>query len=439
VKNARRAALLPVAVAVGGVLFASSPAYAKVTATWSKPTDNAVFTTTAPIEIGVALDRGSTLTADGSAVTLSITVPGPQPGPFKLDTSTGTGDRDLRFTFTPACDNHAGPCFDGGAPAYNGQYSLSLSGASTGTRLMRVQVPPAAPSGVSASATGEHRVRVAWSANREPDLTSYDVFTAEGQTIAADLPVDTLSYEFDLPETGYGGTHSYVVRAHRLACANCPGSTDTVASAMSSPATVTLDEPTPDPEPTPGDGTSTGGNGTGGTGNGNGNGGNGSGYDGGTGNGSTGSGSGSGSTGSGSTGSGDGSTGYNNGSSSGDGAFTSGEKVDPAVAAAQQRLAFGLTFKSFAPKLGAPKLPPLPKFAPSDEIPEGTYDPMLDYGDQTVAEHERVASGGVTDQLVDSVVSVFQGQRLFRSIAIALLLLLAAGHMRVWLRNTPHP
>lgn len=440
--SARRAAVLPLAVAVTGVLLASAPAYATVKASWSKPTDNSTFTTTDPVDFIVALDRGATaLTADSGAVSLNLAVPGPTPGPFKVDTSTGTGDRDLKFTFTPACPNHAGACASGSAPAYNGRYTASLTGATTGSRTVVLQVPPVAPSGVTATATGQHRVKVSWDANREPDLTAYDVFTGDGVTVAANLPASVTSYEFDLPSSGYGGTHSYVVRAKRLSCANCsgPDAGAELASPMSGAGSVTLNEPNADPDPDPAPssdpGTSggtdgggyngTGGNGTGGGGNGGG---------------STGNGSGGNSTGNGS-GSNTGSTdpGYNTGNTGGE--FSSGETQAEQNRQAQRKLAFSLTFKQFAPKLGAPKLPPLPKFsAPTETLPWGTYDPTLNYGDQTVLQKDTHASGGgLTNTIVDTFSMAFEGRRLYRSLAIGLLLLLGAAHLRVWLRTTPTP
>lgn len=435
-RSARRRAVVPLAIAVGGVLLASAPAYATVRATWSKPTDNSTFTSNSPIDFAVTLDRG--LVTDGAAVNLSLAVPGPNPGPFKVDASSGS-DRDLKFTFTPACPNHVAACPSGSPVAYNGRYTASLSGAVTSSRTVVLQVPPAAPAGVVATATGQRRVKVSWDANREPDLTGYDLFTAEGDIVVSNLSPSTLSHEFDLPSSGYGGEHRFLVRAHRLACANCSGpeAGAQLASPMSQPASVTLTEPGTDPgtDPSgggdpgtdpgtdPGDGSTDGGyngdtTGNGGSkGNGNGNGGNGSG---------------------GGTAPGTDENGYNTGTSTG-GDFSSGQSQEEAVQAAQKKLAFGLTFKSFAPKLGAPKLPPLPKFAaPTEQIPWGTYDPTLNYGDQTVVDTEKVASGGgITHTLVDSIGTVFEGERLFRSIAVALLLLLAAAHLRVWLRSNP--
>ena len=448
-RSARRAAVLPFAVAVGGVLLAAVPAYATVKATWSKPTDNSTFTSYSPIDFMVSLDRGqATLTtpADGDAVHLELAIPGPNPGPYRVDTSTGTSDRDLSFTFTPACPNHAGACTDA-PPAYNGRYTASITGKTTGSRTVVLQVPPAAPTGVKAEATGEHRVKVSWAANREPDLTGYDLFTDDGVTVAANLPADRTSHEFELPSKGYGGEHGYVVRAHRLACANC-GGTDggaQLSSPMSERATVTLTEPTPEPSPG-GDGGYNGGGdgGTGGGDDGSGGGGDdgynggGSGNGGGTGgNGGTGNGSGGNGTGGGA----DTDNGYNTGTDAGD-QFSSGTTKAEAVRAAQQRLAFGLTFKSFAPKLGAPKLPPLPKFAPPapEQIPWGTYDPTLNYGDKTVVEATREATGGgITSTLVDSISIAFEGRKLYSSIAAALLMFLAAAHLRIFLRTTPTP
>ena len=442
--STRRAAVLPLAAALAGVLLAAAPAYATVRATWSKPTDNSTFTSYTPIEILVTLDRGSSLTADGAAVNLNLAVPGPTPGPHRVDTSSGTGDRDLKFTFTPACPNHAGACGGSAAPAYNGRYTVSLSGAVTGSRTVVLQVPPAAPSGVTATAVGERRVRIAWSPNAEPDLTGYDVFTDEGVTVAANLSKDTTAHEFELPSSGYGGEHSFVVRAQRLACANCSGpeAGAQIPSAMSQPASVTFNEPTPEPSPDGGGDPSTD-PGTGGGGNGGGSGGNGGGTGGDDGyNGDGGDGNGTGGNGGGTPGPGGGSPtpdngGYNSGNAGGE--FSSGKTQDEQTRATQRKLAFGLTFKSFAPKLGAPKLPPLPQFAPpTQEIPWGSYDPTLNYGDQTVIDSEKIAQGGgITSTIVDSMSTVFEGRRFFSSIAMALLLLLAAAHVRVWLRTTP--
>jgi uncharacterized membrane protein YgcG len=427
VSIARRAAWLPLALVVGG--FAASPAYA-ATATWRTPTDNATYTGTGNIDFLVAISRS--LTEQRTSVQMSLTVPGPQAGPYVVAPPT-TGN-EIRFTFTPACPNYAGPCSSGAAPAYNGRYTATLSGGASGTRTITLSVPPAAPTGVTATATGQHRVKVTWSANREPDLTGYDVYTEDGGIVAQSLPVDTLSYEFELPDTGYGGEHGYVVRAHRLACGNCSGdaAATQLDSPMSAPGRVTLNEPTPDPQPS--DGGYNGGDGTGsGTNDNGGNGTGGGGYNGGDG--STG-GNGNG-TGGNPTSGPSSEPAYNDGSNSGQ--FHSGPKptANAPQQVAQQRAAFGLTFKNFAPKLGAPKLPPLPQFTEAP-LPEGTYDPLLDYGPQEAEGPDRIAEGGgITTTLVDSFTSVFEGRKLFRSIAIALLLLLAAGHLRLWLRTDP--
>jgi hypothetical protein len=412
---------VPLALALGGVLAASSPAWATVKASWNTPTDNSTFTTTNPIDFSVTLDRGAVL-ADSSAVSLTLAVPGPQPGPFKVDTSSSSSDKDLKFTFTPACPNYAGTCASGSAPAYNGRYTAAITGAATGSRTVVVQIPPAAPTGVTATAAGTHTARISWDANHEPDLTGYDVFTGDGSTIAANLPTDQTYFQYDLGSSGYGGTHTYVVRAHRLACANCsgPGSDAQLDSQLSAPASVTFDEPGATTSNTGGgdttdgsgsgynNGNSTGGNGTGGTSN-NGN-------------------------GSGSTSTDQNGDAYNSGNTSG-GSFSSGSKQ---TTTQQRTAAFGLTFKSFAPKLGAPKLPPQPKFASPTvgALPEGTYDPMLNYGHRTVTTRDKVASGSNSlTQAFDSLTTAFEGRKLYRSIAIALLLLLAAAHLRLWLRH----
>ena len=116
---------------------------------------------------------------------------------------------------------------------------------------------------------------------------------------------------------------------------------------------------------------------------------------------------------------------------------TSGSgKVSAPVLA--QRQAFALQFRSFAPKLGAPKLPPLPNFDdPEIAEDEGTYEETLDFGEQDIEELITSAQGGGERSIVEEFVSTaFEGRRLWSSIGWGLVLFLIAGHLRHWL-NAP--
>jgi hypothetical protein len=105
-----------------------------------------------------------------------------------------------------------------------------------------------------------------------------------------------------------------------------------------------------------------------------------------------------------------------------------------APATVAQRRAFALTFKAFAPKLGIPKLPPLPAAqGPSvAPLPDGTYEKTLGYKD--VVKTEKVDSPQAAARRVTSVVgSALDSDQFLRFMAGALVLLLLAAHARRWL------
>ncbi|MCW2779144.1 MAG: hypothetical protein JWN17_2869, partial [Frankiales bacterium] len=109
-----------------------------------------------------------------------------------------------------------------------------------------------------------------------------------------------------------------------------------------------------------------------------------------------------------------------------------------AVAAAADD--FALTFKAFGPKLGLPKLPPLPAtgVALPDVAPlaDGSFGSQLPFGQKEVSEKVPLASGPV-GRVRQVVTSAVDAERLARSIAAALVLLLAGAHLRRWLGQAP--
>ena len=415
----RRAAWLPVVVlsAPAFLLTLATPASASVSGGFTAPTQNATYASVQDIAITTSLTR--TRNALGqcdrtTTVDLKVQLPGSAAKLIASSTNCNT-DANLRYVLDPSCPTAPFSC----APVRNGTVTATLSGGVSATRSFKLQLPPAAPANVSAEQTGQRQITIRWNAGPEPDLTAYEVYDANtGESIAANMSPGTEAFVVDFADFGYGGDHSYLVQAYRS-----DGSGGSLASQTSNSNVVTLTEPTPTPEPSPSTGNPTPGPGdpTPDPGPAD----------------PTPNPSSSGGFGSGSNGSGTGGSGGNTGSTPAPGStsgFSSGQKPSKAQIANQQRRAFALTFKSFSPKLGAPKLPPLPAFAEPEEE-EGTYG-TIDYGDQELRELSGETTGGGVRQIaLDTITSVFEGERLYSSIAAALLLFLAAAHVRVWLNN----
>jgi hypothetical protein len=113
---------------------------------------------------------------------------------------------------------------------------------------LRVAVPPADPTGVTATATGEdgsedRAVTVSWSANPEPDLVGYRVDRAVGDEVFDEIAVvaaaESPSFvDDDLPE---GGEHRYRVYAVRRGVT--AADEDLVTSLGAGEATADVSEP----------------------------------------------------------------------------------------------------------------------------------------------------------------------------------------------------
>ena len=271
--------------------------------------------------------------------------------------------------------------------------------------------------------------RVTWARSAEPDLTGYAVF--EGGVVVRDgigtsacdssgCAVD-ISYPEDAP-----GEHTYVVRAFRSVS---PGSAETLASAPSQEARTTLTAPPPPPAPSP-DPTGSPSSGDPATGSGRPS----------TASSSAPSSANSGQPASGATTKPNAASGSSGGSGSGP-AFAAGPSQDTpgqssSQAAVSQRRAFASGFAAFGPKLGIAKLPPLPQSqAPAIAAPlaDGTFEPTLGFQDQVLQERVETVTPG---RRITSVVNTaLDSDRLARSTAGALLLLLVGAHLRRWVSS----
>lgn len=422
------ATLLPLA---GGLLVAAAPAAGAAVVA---PGDGTVFTSYATFEIRADYARSQT------DHTLTLTSPG-GPAVTIATAPSGLNGGTMTYSLDTGCWTYPSSSCSGRTPAPNGTWTVTQSGGSSGSSTFVTRIRPAAPASVSAAAISPREVRVSWRAGDEPDLTGWAVL--EGSERVADgigrsaCESGTCSAVVTYATEG-SGDHTYTVQAFRSVA---PGSSSTLESALSEPASARLEAPpaAPEPEPTNGGDPPPSGGGDSGTGSTDGSGGS---ADGGTsaGDGSDGSGAGAdGSTGG--PGAGTGGT-----SSDGSGGTTTGTTapafgspsrggISADAQAVAQRKAFALGFSAFGPKLGIPKLPPLPQAqapAIAPELPEGSFEPTLGFQDQVLTERVPVAQGP-TERVRNVVGSALDSERLIRSAAGALVLLLAAAHLRRWL------
>ena len=407
--------------ATGALLAIGAP---QASAAVVSPGNGASYTT--PATVNIRADYGRS----GTANALSVTPPGGgavqvASAPGNVNGGTMSYDLDLG-------------CWTSCTPAPNGTWTVTQSGGTSSSSTFVTRIAPQAPSGVSAEPTGSREVRVRWEAGPEPDLVGYALY--EGSSVVKDgiglSACDGGSCSTTVSYASEGsGAHSYSLRALRSAG---PGSGSTLESPMSSlglrhargGARLAAGR-------RPGQrlerrhrrrqhdrrrhGGSTGG-GTGGS------------TTGGTGGSTTAPGSGSGTPSSGPTSA---PAAGQPGAPTGDAAVTgtspsAAPGADPDQVAVAQRRAFATGFTAFGPKLGIPKLPPLPQ-APSPEVAplaDGEFAPTLGFEDQVVT--ERVEAAG-TSRVPTFVSSAVDSEQLARSTAGALVLLLAGAHLRRWL------
>jgi len=438
------AATLPLAGAA--MVAAAPPAGADVTS----PGDGTVFTSYSTIQIRADYGRSS------SENTLTLTSPG-GPAVQVASAPAGLSGGTMTYSLDTGCWTYPSSSCSGSRLAPNGTWTVTQGGGGgSGSSTFVTRIRPAAPTGVTASALSEREVRISWRRGEEPDLTGYAVL--EGSQVrkdgiglgACDKTTCSTVVSYDEPAPG---EHTYTVRAFR---SSAPGSNVTLDSEPSAPATARLTStssgPTAEPAPSgeagegSGSGSSSGETGTveGSSGEGSSSG------DSGEGAGASGSGTEGGAEGGAGTGSATGSEGGGTGKPGpgagpagpgtasaplGAGTTSAGATADQRALA--QRQAFALGFSAFGPKLGIPKLPPLPQAqAPAVAAePDGTYEPTLGFPERVVTERVPIAQQAPVERVREVVGSALDSERLVRSTAGALLLLLAAAHLRRWLSS----
>jgi hypothetical protein len=416
-----RAAALAVALPLvgGALLLAAPPAGAAV----NQPVDGAVFTSYRVVDIAADYGRSS-----GGTERLHLTSPGgPEVEVAAKPGGVSGGTLDHRIDL--GCWNSCGL-------VPNGTWTIRQTGSTNASSTFVTSIAPAAPTGLQASALNPREVRLSWRLGPEPDLTSWDVYEGSAK-VKGGVPRSACSAGTCSTVVSYAaedsGEHTYALRARR---STAPGSASTLESPLSEPVSARLDSsPTPAPTTAP----STGGAESGSPG--------GAGDADGSGNGRPGrdrarsEGSGTptaGASGSASAGSPSaGSPTPTGGSPSAGSSASAGDSGSPTAAArADQRNSFATSFNTFGPKLGIPKMPPLPQTetaAPAPELADGTYEPSLGFEDQVVREPVETAASSPALRARGAVGSALDSERLVSSSAGALVLLLAGAHLRRWL------
>jgi hypothetical protein len=328
--------------------------------------------------------------------------------------------------------------FPNGVPLKNGAWEVKVRETNDKSHVWTQRVfytnfkPTADPANLAASAVGRTEVDLSWSySGNEPDKAGFEIVeTHNGASRSIIAPASSCSgstcgYALTYEQPAYDTTETYSYSVTALRSSGCSSCGDFTRSNTVSGATAQLvgPPPPPSPTPTPSDG-STGGTTTGDA------------TTGSTGSttGSTGSTTGTtgGSTTGGST-TGGATTGGTTGGSSTTG-HTAGKPIavpslPPIVAS---RKAFALGFNKFSPSLGIPKLPPLPAItAPTVGAGNDTYAPTLPYkGGSSTKKTTSVLSSPI------SAVTSLDTTQLANLIAIGLLLLVSAAHVRRFITAT---
>ncbi|MCU1692993.1 MAG: hypothetical protein JWM64_2084 [Frankiales bacterium] len=443
------ALLVGAGLALGPAALLAPAAYADGTIT--TPGAGTAFMDDTTVRVEARVD------ARTAASTMQLVEPG---GTVHTVDTTGQSlqAQTMSFGLDTSCPDYPGLTCSGRRPAPNGTWTVRLTGGATDTRTFSLRIGPQAPQAVTASATSPRTVAVTWDRGPESDLTGYTVVDGDGAKLADGDEVcaggtcrTTITYDTDGPRT-----EALAVRAAR-ACPDCAAP----LTATSGVVRVARPGPPPAPRPEP----TTGGDGGGTTGGGTTDGGTTGGADGGSTGGtaspapggtpagtSTG---GAGGTTGGTTGAGPGGTptsiaspgaspaaGAGTITGGAPGSATTGAEVPLASTPAQAANDFALTFKAFGPKLGLPKLPPLPAAGVAlpdvaTTLPDGTFDPNLPFGQKEVTEKVPTTASGPVARVGDAVSAVVDQDRLLRSVAGALVLLLAGAHVRRFLAQSP--
>jgi len=380
------------ALPLSGVLLAAAAAPAS--AAIISPGNGAVIDTNRTFEISASYEPPSLKNQ------LRLTPPGSGQSVL-LDEVELIQSRNLSYPFNTRCwDGTPNRCSND-RPAPNGVWTVQQTGdgAPIMTSTFRLLIPARPPTGVTADGSAPQKVRLSWKDGPEPDLTGFAVFEGEQQVKKlerGDCAGGTCTTVIDYQADGVG-LHTYTVRAFRSRGPGVAGEPLVSGSSNDVSATVLPGAGLPGPvggvvpgteaSPAPGSPASASPTPGGPT------------------------------------------------ASRSPAATRPGGSAPAANSTAARRQAFSSGFSAFGPKLGVPKLPPLPQAPAVAQLPDGTFEPTLGFEDQELS--ETGPPGGVAARVTSTVGAAFVSEQIVRSTAGALVLLLAGAHLRRWLSTAP--
>jgi hypothetical protein len=387
---------VPAGIALAVVGMAAAPALAAA--------NISVSTGGSDLSDGAVLDHDATVTIKGTSdatassrqLKLSVSAPGRSAYTLKTGNASPLQRGQLSASLDTSCpDWSSSPCVE----AVNGSYTFTFSaGSAESSTTVQLRVPPAAPSGFQAHNNGTV-VSFAWNANSEPDLMGYDIVDGSGNDVTpggmdADSVCDSsgCSVSVDFGSSAQGTSRSFSLVALRH---TSPGSGSAVTSASSDSQTVDFPAP-PSPTPSTGSGGGAGGSGSGGS----------------TTTGGSGSAGGAGGT-----------------AGTGSGAGHGTRAVSGKHPAADLRTSLPTITAA-----GAPDLPSV--LTEVKPLPQGSFKPVLPYGDQVVkTKKPQLAERNNAQQVFQDFRKVLDIGALWRSLAGAVVLMLAAAHLRAFVER----
>ena len=374
--------VLALAAPLVGGLVGSSPAEANGTITSPKSgTTGRTVLYTSPTRVQLRA------TASGPGETdLLLRAPSGKPDQ-KVDRFAGslvpTDHATLSYVLNTDCATFPSPKCTGSVPAPNGVWTVVVTGtagAGGASQTFTLKVPPRVPAAFTARASGARQIAFTWTRGTEPDLTSYTLYDGAGKVVRALPAADActgsscsyvLTYPADAP-----GRHDFALTSHRR---TAPTGTGTVESSKAV-AGATLAARATGPRLTGAPG-----------------------------------------------------------SPAAAKAPVPGAQGKPAAPAVQlpagdsgSGRALGQALAGFAPNLAVAGLPPLPLTAgptlAEPPLPFGTFTPALPYKPRLA--QPPVRPPGALQKASNAVHTAFDTGQLVRSLAGALVLLLAGAHLR---------
>lgn len=423
-RAAAAAAAAALMVPVAAVL-AATPAWATAaSSTIDSPPSGTTYTSPSTISITATVRRqANSVVSPDSGAPVSLVLKSPTGQEQTLATTQNSSQTSLSGWISTNCDEESA-CQGSPTPvepAPNGTWTVLLTGDNAdASSTFVLEVPPAPPADVAASASGPESILLTWAPNPDPDLTGYNVLTGSGQSVASGLAPSQVcpsgggqcSYTVTYPAAQAAGTHSFVLQDSRSSGTSNPPQ---LTSGDSQEVSATLSGPSSTSQPSSGGGQGSGG--------------------------STGSGGSSGSGGSGGTRKGSGSTGSSGATGGGTSPFVPSSSASPGTARQRAQLSQGLS--TFAPALGVLALPQLasagggsgtsgPAPGTTEPTQQGTYSPHLGYRDPAIVQTiVKKIPGAQRYVLVGNGAAA----HLWRLAAAALVIILSVLQLRLWTRR----